>query len=82
MAGGIVMPWYDFHCEACQKEFEARLAVAERDAARCPHCGSPRVLRRFPLSLTVLREGRAAEPEGCACGRAGGCACEAGRAGA
>ena len=81
MGGGIAMPWYDFRCEACAQNFEARLAVAERDAARCPHCGSARVLRRLPLSLTVLRGGRAAAPEPCACDREGGCACAAAEAG-
>lgn len=70
------MPWYDFRCEACHKEFEARLPVAARDDAPCPHCGSRRVRRALPLTLTVLRAGGAAAAEPCACGREGACACE------
>jgi putative FmdB family regulatory protein len=71
------MPWYDFRCEACDKEFEARLPVAARDEAQCPHCGSRRVERRLPLTVTVV-PGRTravrAESGGCACG-GGSCGC-------
>lgn len=36
------MPFYDFQCDTCSAEFEARLAIAERNnAVACPSCGEP-----------------------------------------
>lgn len=71
------MPWYDYRCEACAKPFEAQLPVARRDEAVCPACGSPRVRREMPLTVTYVKSARAAVPAGC-CGGAGedgACAC-------
>jgi putative FmdB family regulatory protein len=40
-----VMPVYDYVCHDCQKTFEAVLTLTEHDkeAVRCPHCGSKNV---------------------------------------
>ena len=39
------MSEYMFHCEDCNKEFTRNLHMSERDkdAVKCPHCGSERV---------------------------------------
>ncbi|NPV92188.1 MAG: zinc ribbon domain-containing protein [Firmicutes bacterium] len=38
------MPYYSFVCRECGKEFEAKVAVADKDKVKCPSCeaGNPR----------------------------------------
>jgi putative FmdB family regulatory protein len=39
------MPVYEFRCETCRSQFEARQSLGERAAGRppCPSCGSDKV---------------------------------------
>jgi len=71
------MPLYDYRCDACATEFEARRAVEARDEAPCPKCGGIRVTRAMPLVVTYVKSGRQAQPapEGCCGGFAEGAAC-------
>lgn len=43
------MPTYEFHCEACDKEFSLTLTMRERSevSIRCPTCGSDRIQSRL-----------------------------------
>ncbi len=73
------VPLYDYRCETCTAEFEARRPVEERDRAVCPKCGGMRVTRGMPLGVTYVKSARGTDPipEGC-CGGAedgAGCAC-------
>lgn len=71
------MPWYDYRCESCAHDFEARMTVERRDEAPCPECGSTRVRRAMPAVLTIVKA--SAKPvamQGCCGGAEGaGCAC-------
>lgn len=39
------MPVYEYFCEACQKEFEQVLTLAEHESGKvsCPKCGGSKV---------------------------------------
>lgn len=37
------MPLYDYHCDACDKQFE--LLVRSADVPVCPTCGTPQIKR-------------------------------------
>ncbi|MEO8201549.1 MAG: zinc ribbon domain-containing protein [Gemmatimonadota bacterium] len=43
------MPTYEYHCQACQRDFSRIESVAEHEHSRvtCPHCRSTRVERTF-----------------------------------
>ena len=73
------MPWYDYRCESCASSFEAHRSVELRDEAPCPSCGSPRVRRAMPLTVTLVKSARAVESDGCCggMGERGSCACAA-----
>jgi putative FmdB family regulatory protein len=44
------MPFYDFVCNECQKEFTLRRKFAEMDdPADCPGCGSGKTQRQISL---------------------------------
>jgi putative FmdB family regulatory protein len=34
------MPTYEFTCKVCGEKFTLRTSIAEKDHAKCPHCGS------------------------------------------
>lgn len=38
------MPSYDYHCDACDRIFEAQHPIG-RGPSRCPACGSARIRR-------------------------------------
>lgn len=63
------MPIYDYHCTACQAEFE--LLVRSSTVPACPQCGSTALERRVSLvapqgtSAKIIAAGRrAAAKEG------------------
>ncbi len=65
------MPLYEFHCDACGRDFEE--LVREPADARCPACSSASVTKE--LSAFCVGGGQKAAPAGCnvmACG-AGAC---------
>lgn len=39
MAGGGLMPLYQYVCEQCGHEFEVMTTIDRRDEALCPKCG-------------------------------------------
>jgi putative FmdB family regulatory protein len=43
--GGAPMPFYEFACQDCSKQFSLVLSVKERESGRvtCPGCGSTNV---------------------------------------
>ena len=71
------MPWYDYRCESCARDFEARMPMERRDDAACPACGSTKVRRAMPVVLTIVKPAaRSADAAGCCGGADGeGCAC-------
>jgi putative FmdB family regulatory protein len=49
------MPTYDYHCQACDRTFEAHLSLQEHDAhqVECPHCHSTQVQQAVTHFETV-----------------------------
>ena len=45
----VVMPYYEYLCQACKKKFFLPLTVAEHDRARvkCPKCGSVKLEQQW-----------------------------------
>lgn len=41
----VLMPTYEYFCEACQKQFEKIITLHEHEEGRivCPKCGSDKV---------------------------------------
>jgi putative FmdB family regulatory protein len=73
------MPRYNYTCESCTNQFEARYTYAEIDTARpaCPECGSEdctRGLNRVNMTASGTSGSSASSASGCgSCSRVGGC---------
>ena len=53
------MPMYQYVCEACDRPFEKKLAMAQSDVAQsCPHCDSDQTRKK----LGAVALGRGATP--------------------
>jgi putative FmdB family regulatory protein len=57
------MPYYDYHCSACGKQFEEMQSFEEHDRhetherheqLRCPECGSSELKPVLAASVTVI----------------------------
>jgi len=71
------MPIYEYECKACRGSFEKLVRTsADRDAVRCPSCGSERTGRKLSaVAVGASSGGGKAEPRpaaGPGCGRCGG----------
>jgi putative FmdB family regulatory protein len=54
------MPFYEFHCDACDKSFDHMTSISSRDQkVLCPHCGSKKTGRK----LSVVAVGGPAKTE-------------------
>ncbi len=52
------MPLYEFHCERCDKVFEALRLLRESEASiRCPECGHD-AERIMPTSFSAMSSGK------------------------
>jgi putative FmdB family regulatory protein len=49
------MPQYTFICQACQKEFNRIMSIAEYEKTKvtCPHCGSDQVEQRWAAFYAI-----------------------------
>jgi putative FmdB family regulatory protein len=49
------MPQYDYHCQACEKEFTKIMTLREyeQNPVVCPHCGSDKVEQRWAAFFAV-----------------------------
>ena len=68
------MPIYEFHCDACDKDFDQMIAMSARDQkVACPACGSKKTGRK--LSVVAVGGPKASESSGhvhsgaCGCGK-------------
>lgn len=66
------VPLYEYRCLHCDNVFEARVAVADADAARCPagHDQVKRLLSRFSVGARAGGPAPSSLPAG---GGGGGC---------
>lgn len=51
------MPTYDYHCDACEHEFEEFQSMTEPALTKCPKCGKKRLRRLFGTGAAVLFKG-------------------------
>ncbi len=71
------MPIYEFHCSACERDSELLVRSAKWKGAKCPHCGSTKLLKK--LSVFASSVGGSAETPTCS-GNPGSCGmCGTGR---
>jgi putative FmdB family regulatory protein len=47
--GGWLMPYYDYHCSKCNKQFTVKMSFDEygKKEVKCPDCGSKKVERVY-----------------------------------
>ena len=55
------MPIYEFHCEKCQKDSEMLVRSSHWEGAKCPHCGSTKLAKKFSTFASAAGGG-ASEP--------------------
>jgi len=57
------MPYYDYQCSDCGKDFETQQSFEEHDRHEdherhkrltCPHCGSRKIEQRVSQSVTAI----------------------------
>lgn len=59
------MPLFEYHCHACQEEFEALVTAKAAEVVRCPKCDSTEVSKQFGLpSAKVVAGGPATNCRG------------------
>jgi putative FmdB family regulatory protein len=51
------MPTYEYHCDACEHEFEEFQAITDKPLKKCPSCGRPKLRRLFGTGAAVLFKG-------------------------
>ena len=51
------MPTYDYHCDACEHEFELFQAISEPKKRKCPECGKLKLRRLFGTGAAVVFKG-------------------------
>ena len=64
------MPIYEYHCDACNKDFEE--LIFGDDLPACPHCGA-RATRRLMSRCAFSTGGATAESSAPAAPSGGGC---------
>jgi putative FmdB family regulatory protein len=51
------MPTYEYHCDACEHEFELFQGITEPAKKKCPECGKPKLRRLFGTGAAVVFKG-------------------------
>ena len=51
------MPTYDYHCDACEHEFELFQSISESVKRKCPECGKRKLRRLFGTGAAVMFKG-------------------------
>jgi putative FmdB family regulatory protein len=70
------MPIYEFHCEQCAQDSEILVRSADWKGAKCPHCGSSKISKKFSTFASASAgEKTSGQKSGGARGCGGGCAC-------
>jgi len=69
------MPIYEFHCEQCERDSEILVRSSHWEGAKCPHCGSTRLAKKFSTFASATAGSRSAGAESCSPKGGGGCGC-------
>jgi putative FmdB family regulatory protein len=51
------MPTYEYHCDACEHNFDEFQSMSEEPLKKCPKCGRKRLRRVFGTGAAVLFKG-------------------------
>jgi len=51
------MPTYDYHCDACEHEFEHFQSITDEQLKKCPVCGKRRLRRLFGTGAAIVFKG-------------------------
>jgi putative FmdB family regulatory protein len=51
------MPTYEYHCDACDHEFEEFQSMSEPELKKCPECGKKKLRRLFGSGAAILFKG-------------------------
>lgn len=51
------MPTYDYHCDACEHEFELFQGITEEPKKKCPKCGKNKLRRLFGTGGAIVFKG-------------------------
>jgi putative FmdB family regulatory protein len=57
----FAMPIYEFHCESCEKASEILVRSTDWKSAKCPHCGSSKLEKKFSTFGTSNTGGGSAQ---------------------
>jgi putative FmdB family regulatory protein len=78
------MPIYEFHCEKCKKESEILVRSSKWRGAKCPHCGSTKLVKKLSVFASSVGNADAmsmppcGNPSAACAGDGGGCCCGGG----
>lgn len=51
------MPTYDYHCDACSKDYEMFQAITAQPVKKCPHCGKKKARRLIGTGGGIIFKG-------------------------
>jgi putative FmdB family regulatory protein len=51
------MPTYEYHCDACEHNFDEFQSMSAAPLKKCPECGKPKLRRVFGTGAAVLFKG-------------------------
>lgn len=51
------MPTYDYHCDACNKDFEIYHSITEEARRKCPKCGKNKLRRLIGTGAAIMFKG-------------------------
>src|SRR6516225_1312658 len=51
------MPTYEYHCDACEHNFDEFQSMSEPPLKKCPQCGKSKLRRVFGTGAAVLFKG-------------------------
>ncbi len=51
------MPTYDYHCDACEHEFELFQSINDPHKRKCPECGKLKLRRLFGTGAAIMFKG-------------------------
>ena len=54
------MPIYEFNCGKCGKDSEVLVRTADWKSAKCPHCGSAKLTKKFSTFASAAAGGGSA----------------------
>jgi putative FmdB family regulatory protein len=53
----ITMPTYEYHCDACDHNFDEFQSMSEAPLKKCPQCKKPKLRRVFGTGAAILFKG-------------------------